>query len=215
MEPFIYHGALPLLLQPITLRPGGLGETDTFKAVAICSGEWEKDLKELGFEFNKKIPDFHSLWVLDLDPEYHTQEIVEVTITGRGLKAAGERRKRRMTGGTQSFSIAGETEGAMITTPSGTAERWDILEGDLVISDTYFVTTEPDMSVLGAVLVPPDDPPPPDWVWDGYSGKMAYNHPLGWTLVDRDSEEISKVSKTDGLWRVTDTMVFRQLGLPQ
>lgn len=102
-----------------------------------------------------------------------------------------------------------------IVTPSGTQKRWLVSEAEVTVIDTYYVTTEPSMTAAGGVFTPPNAPDVPPYLWAGYNEIKRGRHPNGWVLVDRDVEEIASASSADGLWRVTDTCVYRQVDFPE
>jgi hypothetical protein len=97
-----------------------------------------------------------------------------------------------------------------IVTPTGSAERWNINQAFITVSDTYFTTSEPDMTVIGTAQTPPDAPTPPSYIWGSYGEVMRANHPSGWVLDDRQSEEI-----VPGLlYRVTDSSGYYYVAQP-
>jgi len=109
---------------------------------------------------------------------------------------------------------AGEPVLKTITTPAGVGKRWNVREAIVIITDTYFVTSRPDMSLAGRNLTPPNAPTPPAYIWGNYSEPMRLNSPNGWVLDDRAVQEHFYVSNTDGLWEVTDTIGYYYLGAP-
>lgn len=104
----------------------------------------------------------------------------------------------------------GEVEYKVITTPSGLAERWNINQAILNVTDTYFVTSAPATNTAGTAVTPPDAPTPPPYVWSGYAEPLRLNHPAGWVLDDRQVETIVPGQ----LWRVTDTFAYYYTGQP-
>jgi hypothetical protein len=97
-----------------------------------------------------------------------------------------------------------------IVTPTGTAERWNINQAFLTVSDTYFATTLPSTTVIGTAVTPPSAPTPPSYIWGSYGEVMRANHPSGWVLDDRQIEEIVPGS----LYRVTDSFGFYYVAQP-
>jgi hypothetical protein len=117
----------------------------------------------------------------------------------------------------------GEVEYKLLATPSGTAERWNIRQAVVTVSDTYYLTQEPDMTIVGTAQEPLTPPEVPTDPWDGYEeGPLRGNHPYGWVLDDRQSEEIFPLATggsdsdeaTIGLWSVTDTYGFYLTAVP-
>jgi hypothetical protein len=97
-----------------------------------------------------------------------------------------------------------------IVTPTGTAERWNINQAFLTVSDTYFATSQPSTTVIGTAVTPPSAPTPPSYIWGSYGEVMRANHPSGWVLDDRQIEEIVPGS----LYRVTDSFGFYYVAQP-
>jgi hypothetical protein len=97
-----------------------------------------------------------------------------------------------------------------IVTASGSHERWNIKEPICQVRDTYFSTTEPDGSAVGTASAPPNAPSAPANIWTSYDGDMRGNHPNGWVLEARDSEELFP----GALWRVSDAWAYYQPELP-
>lgn len=104
----------------------------------------------------------------------------------------------------------GEVVYKTITTPTGNAERWNINQAFITVSDTYFTTTAPDMTAVGTAVTPPSAPTPPSYIWGSYGEPMRVNHPSGWVLDDRSPEEIVPGS----LWKVTDSFGFYYVAQP-
>lgn len=104
----------------------------------------------------------------------------------------------------------GEVVYKTISTPTGTADRWNINQAFLTVSDTYFATSEPSTTVIGTAQTPPTAPTPPSYIWGSYGEVMRANHPSGWVLDDRQSEEIVPGS----LWRVTDSFGYYYVAQP-
>lgn len=118
--------------------------------------------------------------------------------------------KRRVT----AVDEDGEPVLKTISTPSGNMTAWVVSESEVAVVDSYFVTSKPSMEVVGTVLAPPNPPSVPPYQWSGYGENMRGRHPNGWVLADRDVEEIFRFSDTDGLWRVTDTTVYKHTAIP-
>ena len=104
----------------------------------------------------------------------------------------------------------GEVEYKTITTPSGSAERWNVNDPGISCVDTYFVLEEPDTTVIGTALAPPDAPTPPAYQWGSYTEPLRANHPSGWVLCDRKIT----VLIPGRLWRVVDTFEYYQAAVP-
>ena len=104
----------------------------------------------------------------------------------------------------------GEVEYKTITTPTGTAQRWNINQAFITVSDTYFTTTAPDMTAVGTAVTPPSAPTPPSYLWGSYGEPMRLNHPSGWVLDDRNPEEIVPGS----LWKVVDSFGYYYVAQP-
>jgi hypothetical protein len=107
------------------------------------------------------------------------------------------------------LSSRGEPMYKTIGTPTGTAARWNIKEAIVTVTDTYFTTEEPDMTVVGTELEPPEAPEPPPYIWGDYGEALRFNHPAGWVL---DNREVDKIY--DGLWAVTDTSGYYYPAIP-
>lgn len=230
---------------------------DAFRARILCSENWEQEARELGFEIDKKISGYHSLWVKAMEPQNECDSVTEVSISGEGLSNVGERRQRKIKCGEQQISVGptekiiivfksdenaidpatseaiplvprrvpkldtyGEPVLQSIETPAGIANRWLISEASISVVDTYFTTVKPDTSKVGVAYASTGDfvmlnpPDLPEYVWSPYSGKMRLFCPQGWILADRDVDQLFYFSDTIGLWRVTDTSIFRNPGIP-
>jgi hypothetical protein len=109
----------------------------------------------------------------------------------------------------------GEVVYRTIATPSGVAERWNVNDPSISLTDTYFTRTEPatdviGQSITGAALTALDPPTPPPYLWADYEEPKRANHPNGWVLGDR---KISII--IPGLvWKVVDTIDYYQVNLP-
>lgn len=113
------------------------------------------------------------------------------------------------------LDTAGEPVLRSITTPSGVATRWLVSEAEVTIVDTYYQLTSPTMATVGTAVTPVSPPTVPPYLWASYSEPLRSRFPDGWVLVEREVEEIASVSDSDGLWRVIDTIAFRQPAFPE
>jgi len=104
----------------------------------------------------------------------------------------------------------GEVEYKTIVTPTGSAERWNINQAFITLSDTYFATSLPSTTVIGTAQTPPSAPTPPSYLWGSYAEPMRLNHPSGWVLDDRRIEEIVPGS----LFSVTDSFGYYYVAQP-
>ena len=104
----------------------------------------------------------------------------------------------------------GEVEYKTIVTPTGSAERWNINQAFITISDTYFATSVPSTTVIGTAVTPPSAPTPPSYLWGSYAEPMRLNHPSGWVLDDRRVEDIVPGS----LYQVTDSFGYYYVAQP-
>jgi len=107
------------------------------------------------------------------------------------------------------LNARGEPMYNIITTPTGTAERWNVKEAIIQVVDSYFATTEPDMTVVGTGQEPPEAPTPPPDIWTDYNQPKRFNHPNGWVLDNREVDMIYP-----GLWAVTDTSGYYYVAIP-
>lgn len=98
----------------------------------------------------------------------------------------------------------GEVIYKTIVTPSGTAERWNVRQPVIILTDTYFVTAEPSMTTVGTAVTPSGAPTVAASPWTSYDQPIRANHPNGWVLDDRQVEELFN-GTSGGLWAVTDT----------
>jgi len=108
----------------------------------------------------------------------------------------------------------GEVVYKIIATPSGTGERWNVRQAIVTLTDTYFTTTQPDMTVAGTALTPDSAPSVPASPWGGYDEPMRFNHPNGWVLDDRQVEDLFPDTGAGGLWAVTDNYGFYLTAVP-
>jgi len=104
----------------------------------------------------------------------------------------------------------GDVEYVTIVTPSGAAERWNINDPTVSLTDTYFAKTEPDTAEIGTGMDPPFAPNVPPYQWIGYNEPLRSNHPGGWFLSDR---KISIIIPGK-LWKVVDTYDYVQAAQP-
>ena len=251
MEAALFHGSLPFIMDAPSVARGGRGMLDSFRARLLCTADWEADARTLGFEVDRKLTAFPSLWVKSLEPVSEAEDVVTVDVSGEGLATVGDRRQRKMKCGSQETSVGpnekiiivwvkdetgkdpetdetldkvprrqpkldseGEPVLKSITTGSGTMKRWVISEAEVTLLDTWFTTTKPVMDIVGQAFAPDNPPEVPPYQWEDYSEPLRGRHPNGWVLADREVEEIFFYSDTIGLWRVTDTVVFRQPAFP-
>lgn len=105
MESTIFHGSLPFIMDAIAVSRGGRGVLDAFRATLLCTADWEEDARTLGFEIDKKLTTYHSLWVKSLDPANEAEDVVTVLVTGEGLANSGDRRQRKMKCGERETSV--------------------------------------------------------------------------------------------------------------
>lgn len=262
MEAALFHGSLPFIMDGVAVSRGGRGALDSFRARLLCTDDWENDARTLGFEIDKRMTGFSSLWVKSLEPDYQAETVVTVDVSGEGLATIGDRRQRKMKCGEQETSVGpnekviiviskeevgddpetpedestlpsgdpafvkvkrrvpkldddGEPVLKDIVTGSGIMKRWVVSEAEVTLIDTYFTTTKPVMSVVGQSFAPVNPPDIPPYQWGGYTEPLRGRHPNGWVLADRDVDEIFYFSDAIGLWRVTDTIVFRQQAFPE
>lgn len=97
----------------------------------------------------------------------------------------------------------------IIATPSGTAERWNIHEAVLTVTDTYYTATAPDTSGVGRPSAPSNPPSVPEFLWGGYDKPVRHNSPSGWVLSSREISEVGP-----GLWAVTDLFSYYHPFIP-
>ena len=108
----------------------------------------------------------------------------------------------------------GDVQYKTISTSTGNADRWNINDPTVTVSDEYFTTTEPDVTQVGKPHAPPSPPAVPTYQWGGYGEPLRFNHPNGWVLDEREVEELFRVSGGPGLWRVRDSHAFYQPATP-
>lgn len=251
MQPALFHGSLPFIMDSVAVSRGGKGMLDAFRTRLLCSGDWESDALSLGFQIDQKLVGYPSLWTRSMEPTHEAENVVSVDVSGEGLGTAGDRRQRKLKCGEQQTSVGPyektvivwskqergedpETEEALdrvpsrvpkldsdgdvvlknISTPSGTMKSWVVSEAEVSVVDTYFTTTKPAMNGVGLNSTPPNAPAVPSFQWSTYNEPLRGRHPYGWVLADRDVDEIFYFSDSVGLWRVTDTTVFRHPAFP-
>jgi hypothetical protein len=119
------------------------------------------------------------------------------------------------------LNSVGEVEYRTITTPSGSAVRWNIKDAFVTVSDTYYLAAEaaPSMATVGTPQTPANPPTVPTNPWTSYSEPMRGIHPNGWVLDNRGVEQLffrAAVGETPaaGLWRITDTYGFYYTLIP-
>lgn len=105
MEPALFHGTLPFIMDPPAISRGGRGMLDSFRARLLCSGDWENDARTLGFEIDRKLASSYGLWVRSLEPDHQAEDVVVVDVSGEGLGAEGDRRQRKMKCGERQTSV--------------------------------------------------------------------------------------------------------------
>jgi hypothetical protein len=105
MEAAIFHGSLPFMMENINVSRGGRGVLDSFRAQILCSADWETDARALGFEIDKRLGSYASLWVKSMVPDEQAEDVVSVQISGEGLANTGDRRQRTMKSGEQQTSV--------------------------------------------------------------------------------------------------------------
>lgn len=256
IEDTIYHGELPMITAgPIRSR----GERGVLDAVTyeIITGLGNEELhaKHLGFEYERKVAGYHSMWVQTLDDEAESSVISRVSIRCVGLLKNDKKLRRRLSVAGKEVSIGpiervvlvwtedekgsddgtpveqvrrrvpkldseGEVVYKSIATPSGAFDRWNVREAILVLNLTYFVTVEPETSVIGTAMTPENPPTPPPFIWSGYGEPMRANHPNGWVLDDRQVDEIftapplGEGGDAQGLWAVEDTFGYYYTASP-
>lgn len=252
MQAIHFHGSLPFVMDSIAISRGGAGMLDSFRTRLLCGEDWEADARALGFEIDKKLTAYTSLWIKSMEPQIEADNVVVVDISGEGLATAGDRRQRKMKCGETQTSVGpnektvivwnkeergedpisgekldkvpsrrpmldtyGEPMLKSISTPSGTMTQWLVSEAEVSVVDTYFTTTKPVMSAVGLSFTPPNAPDVPPYQWGGYNEPMRGRHPNGWVLADRDVDEIYRFSDAVGLWRVSDSSVFRHSAFPE
>lgn len=108
----------------------------------------------------------------------------------------------------------GEPIYKIITVPGGSGPRWNVREPILVVTDTYFTTSAPNMQVAGTAVAPPNPPTAPPYVWGGYIEPMRGNFPNGWVLDDRQTVEYF-TNGGGGLWEITDVFGYYYIATPE
>lgn len=223
----ITHGNFPIL-ESYKRRRTGPGQYDTARMVYYDDGTG-------GFDPDTHLPVGATMFVDDSDIEDLGDGLSKVSLRLIGLLQNGEKRLRRVSAFGQVVSVGPvtvesedivgvDTDGdgepddtarelveilRQLITPSGVGDRWNITEPILGVIDTYFTTSLPSTTVNGTALTPPNAPPSPAYIWDGYGDPMRFNHPNGWVLESRDCENVYGT-----LCLVTDTYAFKQVAQP-
>lgn len=251
MEPSIFHGALPQVIEPMRISRGRKGVLDAGATEVLVDGtaDVETQLTALGLQPGAKVAGYHSLWVDEVEETVESDLVIRVAIQCAGLARSGEKRRRSMRVYGRQIAVGpfekviivtgdeeardpvnpsatvvaerrspkldedGEIEYKTITTPTGIAERWNINEPIIQVEDTYFVTSEPNMSQVGTAMTPSNAPTPPSWLWASYTEPTRAAHPNGWVLDARDPEEVFR-NGSDGLWLVRDVFSYYQPAVP-
>jgi hypothetical protein len=107
----------------------------------------------------------------------------------------------------------GEPVYESIITATGSKDRWNISEPILTLTDTWFATSAPAANIVGTAQTPSNAPTPPSNIWTGYTKPVRGNHPAGWVLDDRQTDELF-LNGSDGLWQVVDTYAYYQTIVP-
>lgn len=97
----------------------------------------------------------------------------------------------------------------LIVTPAGAAERWNIHEAVITVTDTYFSIVPLVTTGVGRPAEPPNAPAVPAFQWGGYDRPVRHNSPSGWVLVSREVSDVGP-----GLWAVTDGFGYYHPYLP-
>jgi hypothetical protein len=195
------HPDIPGIFYVRNLRPkpeGSARAITTVSLIGIMAATWEeRRLREIS-AFGQTI---------SVGP---IEKIIIVTTaqeTGEDPDTAGTVPARRRI---PKLDSLGEVEYKTIVTPSGSAERWNVNDPSITLTDTYFVRTEPATDVIGQVISPVDPPTPPAYLWASYDQPKRANHPNGWVLGDR---KISIIIPGE-VWKVVDTIDYYQLAMP-
>lgn len=105
MEPSIFHGMLPFLIEGPIVSRGKKGVMDSFQATLLCSENWVAEAQALGYQVERKIPGFASLWVEQMEDEAEGPGVVRVSVRGSGIAGSGDKRVRRISAGGREWSI--------------------------------------------------------------------------------------------------------------
>ena len=103
------------------------------------------------------------------------------------------------------------TSGSSISGIPGTAGavKAEVADRNVGVRDSYMMTTEPDLTVIGTAVTPPDAPATPAFLWASLADAIVI-YPSGWVLEDRRAKPITAEDGTRVLWFVTDTYAFHQ-----
>lgn len=194
----IYHGSLPLVIDGPnrSLGPKGILDTARFEVV-VDSSLADEQLAAVGFAYDTKVVSedgFHSMWVKSMTEDVQSPYISVFTVELIGLLAAGEKRLRKVQPVKES-----------VTSRQGTAPDEVTVVQDYYtfsIIDTYFQENEPDYSVIGRGMTPPDATGVPGV---GRPGDVATGYAVGWHLGNRVAEHLYGT-----LYRIEDTFAYGQ-----
>jgi len=101
VEAVLRLGRFPIVIAGPRARRAGPGELDSVTIELQCTGEnWEGELAAEGYEHLKRLADYYSMWVQEIDPEPEGST-VRAALSCVGLISSGEKRKR-------SLSVAGQ-----------------------------------------------------------------------------------------------------------
>lgn len=131
-----------------------------------------------------------------------------------GEEAEGGEKVDKVKRRVEKLDAEGEVVYIKIATPSGLMDRWTIRQAAVTVTDRYFTTEEPDMTVAGGPSTPPNAPEVPGNPWTSYSEPMRGQHPNGWVLDSREPDELFRNASGGGLWAVTDTYGFYYPAIP-
>jgi hypothetical protein len=211
-----YHGSLPLILAEPDPGYGDPGILDNLEWEILCQkSTWRFDIADLGFVHKDRIRGYYNMWVNSAIPKDEDGTHCIVSISAIGCIYQDEKRKRST--GTAGAQISlGPTEGQSWFDPSGTeADKWTIRDRILTVNDTYFSATEPDGSVVGTNIAPPEAPGTPAFLWGHLDTTFRANYPKGWILDDRQAIQHFRLGPFDGLWEVRDVYGFYQIANPE
>lgn len=208
----IYQGTLPQIIKGPVRSRGKLGELDSITLEVIArAGHVEEDLAALGYVMFEPVAGYHAMFLEPFEDEDESELVAKASLRCVGLLSDGDKRRRRIATNSKDIAL-GPAEGVTYTTPTGSAARWNIKDAVLVVKDTYFTTTQPDTTVIGRNLEPPNPPEPPPYLeWFGMP--LRYFTPRNWVLDDRQAELVAGTEET-GLWQVEDTMAYYHIAQP-
>jgi len=213
------HGTYPAAISSVRLADTPTGTVDRLSQDWYVKWpSWKESLADAGVVKNELVEGYEAMWWEEAsNVAADTEDTGTLTMGAVGLLDKDDvKRRRRMSMFGQVVSVgpietvAGEPSYEDITTGSGVSKRWNINDPVITVIDTYFSLTEPDMSVVGTAVVPPDAPDAPSYLWGGYGEPLRANHPNGWVLDARDPEEMI----VGLLWKVVDTSSYYQLAQP-